>query len=52
MPESGQEYVANHERELEAEEELYLLRGIIAQQILGEIGGSTKFAVARQKADR
>ena len=52
LPEPGTDYVALHEEELASEEEVYLLRSVIAQQMLGEFGGSTKFSVALQKADR
>ena len=52
LPEPGTDYVALHEEELASEEEVYLLRSVIAQQMLGEFGGSTKFSVAIQKSDR
>ena len=50
--EESSSYVADHDEEVAHEEELYLLRAVVAQQILGEIGGATKFSVARQRADR
>jgi len=52
LPQQGQTFVTSDTNELPSEEEMYLLRSIIVQQILGEIGGSTKFSVARKKADR